>query len=291
MRYFFDEHEEHRHQQHADNRRHRHTTEYRYTHDLTTLSSRAGRDDKRNHAEDERERGHQDRPESQLRRLERTLDKRSAARDLRSRELNDQDRILRRESHKSENTDLREDVVHVGRIELPTEPHTEQRSEHRERGSKKYAERQRPALILRREDQEYEHHAEHEHERPLAGRLLLLVRHRVPIVGDILRQRLSGNLLKGGHRLCGAVSWAGRSDHLRRAEEIKTIGVLRPVRWGEVDEGSKGYHVSVLVSHEVGTDILSFISVIRVRLEVYLVETSEPVEVVHVASPQIGTEG
>ena len=71
----------------------------------------AGREHERQHAEDERQRGHQDRPQPDARRLDRRLDDRQPAVPQLLGELDDQDRVLRRQADQHDQADLAVDVV------------------------------------------------------------------------------------------------------------------------------------------------------------------------------------
>ena len=67
--------------------------------------------DQRQHAEDERERGHQDRPQPDARRFDRRLDDRQPLVPQLLGELDDQDRVLRRQPDQHDQPDLAVDVV------------------------------------------------------------------------------------------------------------------------------------------------------------------------------------
>ena len=60
--------------------------------------------------------------------------------------------------------DLREDVVHVALGELARDPQAEVGAERGERRAEQHAERQPPALVLRRQDQEDQQDGEREHD-------------------------------------------------------------------------------------------------------------------------------
>ena len=63
------------------------------------------------HAQDERERRHQNRPQPQVRRFDRRIADRLACSWLSARELHDQNRVLRRQADQRHDADLRVDVV------------------------------------------------------------------------------------------------------------------------------------------------------------------------------------
>ena len=81
--------------------------------------------DQRQHAEDEREAGHQDRPQAQSRGLDRGVERgHSLVLLLLLGELDDQHRVLRRQAGQHDEADLREDVVvHARAAITPAMPH------------------------------------------------------------------------------------------------------------------------------------------------------------------------
>ena len=97
------------------------------------------------------------------------------------RELDDQDRVLAGQPRQHEEADLREDVVVAA-----GQPHAGDRAEQRHRHDQDHDQRQRPALVLRRQHHVDEQHAqrEDEHHRVagedlLVGQLGPLERHAV----------------------------------------------------------------------------------------------------------------
>ena len=95
----------------GDERRREHAAEHRRAEDLPRGGAGAGREDQRHHAEDERERGHEDRPQAQARAGERRVEQRRPALVLGLRELDDEDGVLGGEADDHHEADLRE---HVG---------------------------------------------------------------------------------------------------------------------------------------------------------------------------------
>ena len=87
---------------------------------------------------------------------------------------------------------------------MPRSADDDERAEHGERNGEQHGERQRPALVLRGEDQE--HHDDREHERD----------RRVP-AGALLLERLAGpgDRVAGGQRL--RRDFLDRRDRLARA--------------------------------------------------------------------------
>ena len=78
---------------------------------VARLSASAKRIPQRKQADDERERGHENRPQSHTRSVERRIDYRGALLELSFGELDDQDRILGGETDQHDETDLGVDIV------------------------------------------------------------------------------------------------------------------------------------------------------------------------------------
>ena len=161
--------EEQRNEENADRRREQHSGEHAGADRVAAHRARAARQQQRQHAEDERERRHEDRPQSFARRLDRRLANPHAVRAQLVGEFDDQDRVLRRQTDDGDQPDLEVDVVRL----MPN-PDAEQRAEHAERHAEQHGERHRPALVLRREHEKHQHETEREDERRVAARRALL---------------------------------------------------------------------------------------------------------------------
>src|SRR5204862_7718383 len=127
-----------------------------------------GGDRERQNAENERERSHQDRPEPQTRRFDRRRRRGEPLLVPAQREFDDQDRVLRREPEQRDEADLEIDVVgHSAQMDGG------ERAERPERKREQYGERQRPPLVLRRQNQEHHDYRQPERTaRDAAGALL-----------------------------------------------------------------------------------------------------------------------
>ena len=130
----------------------------------------------RQHAEDERQRGHQDRPEPDARRLERGIDDREPFAAQLLGELDDQDRVLRGQADEHDEADL---AVHV--VLQPAQALRADAAEHGERHAQQDDERQHQALVLRREREVHEQQREAEDVEGLPTRLQLLERLAGPL--------------------------------------------------------------------------------------------------------------
>ena len=106
--------------------------------------------DQRQHAQDEGHRGHHDRPEAQVRGFQRRLDRALALRLQVLGELDDQDRVLRRQADDGDQADLE---VHV--VGVAAQRRRQQHAEHAQRHHQDHRQRDRPALVQRRQAQEH----------------------------------------------------------------------------------------------------------------------------------------
>ena len=89
---FLGDHVEHGNQAYAENRRDEHPGKDRHAYHLARLGASARRRQQRHDTENERERGHQNRPEAELGGIERRVHQRLPRVELHLRELDDENR-------------------------------------------------------------------------------------------------------------------------------------------------------------------------------------------------------
>ena len=94
-----------------------HAGKHRDSHRMAHFASSPVRQDQRHDAHDERERGHQDRPQAQPASLDSRLNDPHAVVIAFARKLDDQNRVLARQADEDDESYLREDVV-VGAAQL-----------------------------------------------------------------------------------------------------------------------------------------------------------------------------
>ena len=199
---------------------------------MRLLAPGAARERQRQHAEDEREAGHQDRPQADARGLERRVDHARALLLLLLGELDHQDRVLRGEAHRRQQADLQEHVV----LE-PAQGHREHRADEAERDHQQHRHRDRPALVERGEAQEHDQQRQRVEQRRLARRQALLVRRARP--GDAGARDLGGERFHLLHRLARAEARRGLARILEGRERRRS-GSLRRRRGRPADVGESG---------------------------------------------------
>ena len=146
---------------------------------------------------------HEDRPQAQARSVQRSLHQRLALLELEFRELDDQDGVLRRQTDQHDKADLSEDV----QLEVPHHE-AQEGAKYGERRAEQDAERQRPALVLGRQDEEDHDQGQDEYGRG-AGRRLLLIGHCIPGITHFRGQRISRHFLERSERIARAVAGRG----------------------------------------------------------------------------------
>src|SRR6516165_10796427 len=146
-----------------------HPEQHGRTERLPHLGPRAGRDRERRDAENERERGHQDRAQARAGGVHGRFARGAPFFLLLARELDDQYRVLGREADENDEADLRQDVDRRAAREQAGDG-----GEQAHRQDQDDRERQLPAFVLRDEDEKDEERggAEYE-ERRRAAQLLL----------------------------------------------------------------------------------------------------------------------
>ena len=167
---------------------------------MLAARARAIADRKRQDAQDESHRRHEDRPQPQARRLDGRRDRGHALRLQLARELDDQDRVLRRQTDGRQEADLE---VHV--IRQAAQVRGEEGAQDAKRHHQDHRERDRPAFVERSQAQKHHQHRDGIKERCLGARQALLVGQTGPFEADAARQ-LFGELLELVHRLAGTLA-------------------------------------------------------------------------------------
>jgi hypothetical protein len=121
-----------------------------------------------------------------------------------------------------------QDVVHVARAqELPRQIEAEVRPERGERRTQEHTERQAPALVLGREDQEHEEDGQHEDHGDARG-LAFLIRHVRPVEAHVGRQDFFRRRFERIERLGRREAFSWHSGQLGRSEQVEPVGELWP---------------------------------------------------------------
>ena len=140
------------------------------------------------------------------------------------RELDDQDRVLARQAGQHQEADLREHVVVAA-----GEPDAGDRREQRHRHDQDHAQRQRPALVLRREHDVDEQHAEREHEQHRVAGDDVLVGQLGPLERHPARQRPVEHRGNGRLRLARAEARRRAAVDLGGREAVVVHHLIGPV--------------------------------------------------------------
>ena len=219
---------------------------------MPPLLPSARRKHQRHDAEDECERRHQNRPQPDARRFDRGVHDRQPLLPQLLGELDDQDRVLRREANQHHQTDLAVQVV------LQTaHPLRRQRAEHGERHAQQHDERQHERFVLRRQRQVDEQNADAEDRRRLTAGLDLLERDARPGVAEPLRQRRRGQPLHLRERLPGARARRRRPVDLGRSEQVEMADHLRRRRLAHAHDAGERHHAAAVRPRVVLSERLS----------------------------------
>ncbi|MCY1408956.1 hypothetical protein D9M71_242900 [compost metagenome] len=247
----------------------------------------AGADRQRHAAENEGQRGHHDRAEAQLGRLQRRLHG-SQALFLADHhgELDDQDGVLRRQADQGHQADLE---VHV--VIQPTQPDRQDRAEHREGHRGDHRERQGPALVLGGEDEEHQDQAEDERRTARALGLQFLVGRTDPGQRVVLAERFVGHLLHRRQRLAGAVAGRRAADQLGRREHVEARIGGRAEDALHRHQRRQRHQVAAGRTHVDLAEILRLAAEVRFRLQAHLPGAAVEREVVDVVAAEGGLHG
>ncbi|MDT4824452.1 hypothetical protein FQZ97_577000 [compost metagenome] len=192
--------EEGRHENHRERRGGQHAAQHAQAHRLLAGGARAGCHCQRDHAQDERQRGHQDRTEPQPRGLHRGLEQAHAAGVLVLGEFHDQDGVLGRQADHGHHAHL--EVHVVGHAQRTDQRHGAQ---HAQRHHQHHRDRDRPAFIQGGQHQEHNQQRQAHQDGSLIAGLAFLVGKAVPFVAEALGQ-LPDQTFHFSHGLAGGVA-------------------------------------------------------------------------------------
>src|SRR6266436_6211935 len=197
-------------------------------------------------------------------------------------EFDDQDRVLTSEPDEHNEPDLREDIV-LHRAE----PDTVDRAEQTHRDDKNDRERQRPAFVKRREQQENEQNAKRENENRAVAREFLLERYLRPLSREAGRQNLFSETFNGGKRLaaararCRLTAEVGRGKHVVAGDLVGAAYLLHR-RYRSERNNSAG-----IISRLQQANVVRTQTKLRVGLSCDAIGATKEREIVHVCRSKI----
>ena len=200
-------------------------------------------------------------------------------------ELHDQDGVLCRKTDQHDEADLDQDVA----VEA-ADVHADHGRENTHRHDQDDGQRQQPALVERRQQQEDEQHGQAEGQDRGVARQLLLQRDLGPFEAETRRQHLLRQRLHGGDTLPRGVAALQGHLHFGRRIEIvagDTVGT------GDVLEGRDGADRHHLAAHAARLEVLDVAqgeAIGIVGLHGHAVGAAEDVEVVDVGRAHVGRQ-
>src|SRR5580658_4749339 len=209
----------------------------------------------------------------------------------RSRELDDQDRVLCRQPNQHDQSDLRVDVAfdlhHIGRQKNAeqdaAQPKHRKSSEDRHGRAEQHAEWQRPAFVKSRENQEDEQQRQSKDHRGWhsLARFLLQKRDSGVVESHLARHGLPENLFEGCARLIGAEARRGAAVDLGAAILVKTHREFRAELRFNRGERRERNVLALVVADIESPDVIRAGAIVAFGLDVNLPLTAEAVEVVN----------
>ena len=203
-----------------------------------------------------------------------------------AREFDDQDRVLGGEADQHDEADLGQDVdVHAAPEQAGDGGEQAHRHDQHDR------ERQRPALVLRRQHQEDEDDRGDEDEQAGVAGELLLEGELGPLEAEAVGQALGRELLHLVERGAGRIAGRGRALHLGRRIEVVARHAIGPGDVAELGDGADRHHVAARVARlEIG-DVAYVLAIGAVGLRRHPIGAAEIVELVDVGRTEIDLEG
>jgi hypothetical protein len=193
-------HEEHRHEEHGQHGGRDHAAHHAGADGALAGRARARRHHQGQHAQDEGQRGHDDRTETQVTGPQRGLDQAHALLMQLLGELDDQDGVLGRQPDDGDQAHLEVDVV--GQV---AQVGAQQRAQDAQGHHQQHGHRDGPAFVQRGQTQEHGQQREHQQDGGLRARQTLFARQARPLDAHTRRQLL-GQTLQLGHGVARAVA-------------------------------------------------------------------------------------
>ncbi|MNK93195.1 hypothetical protein D3C87_1133440 [compost metagenome] len=158
-------------------------------------------------------------------------------------ELDDQDRVLRRQADDGDQSDLEEHVVGH-----PAQGHGQHRAEYAQRHHQQHRGRDRPALVQRRQAQEHDQQRQPQKDRRLAAGQTFLQRQPGPFLAQA-RRALRHQPLDLGHGLTGAVARRRLTGNADRRVAVVAGQLRRALSPFGLYKGRQGHHFFLGVAH------------------------------------------
>ena len=257
---------EDRRQEDSEDRNAEHSGEDRDAEREAHFATRAGSGHQRNDAQNERERRHNDRAQTQTAGFQRRGETALALFDLRVfGKLDDQNRVFTRQTDQDEKADLRKDVhIEFRKVDA------DKRAEQTHRNDQHDRERKRPALVKRGQQKEYEQNGKTENVNRGVPGALFEERELRPFVPDGIGKRFVEEVFHRFDRFAGAGSLLHLEVQRRRREHVETLDRQRPGRVFRGNEGAERRHFAEVVANEDAVNILRFVAVLRIALNLHL---------------------
>ena len=278
--------EKHRGQKNTEQRHTHHAAEHGNSQRPPHLGPGPGGHSKRDHADDERKRGHEDRPQPQLARLQRRLIARQAFQVLLLGVLDDQDRVFARQADQHDQANLYENVDIAARVQ-----HAEQRTEQTHRHDHDHGKWKSPALVQGGQGQEDTHDRQRKNVNRGVARPDLKEHDLGPLRFHRQRQGLVGQVVDVLDGIPGADACGQAPGDLRRRVKVVARNGNRTADLAHADQRSQRNHLPPLVADLEQIDVFDLIAKIALQLDSDLPVPAKLVEAVHVQGAQAHSQG
>src|SRR5271170_433874 len=229
-------------------------------------------------AQDEGERRHQDGSQSQSCAGEGRFNERLPAVVFDLGKFHDEDGILGRQTDQHDQANLSVDIIFK-----VAEEKREEGPEHSDGHAQQHAERQRPALILSRHDEEDDEECQTKNDggrHSLRGPLLL-IRHTRIVETHLTGHCLVEDLLQCRHHLTRAVSRRRRGVNLYAVDEVVAHDELRAVTRIRTGKRAQGNHIAGCIPDVKLAEIFRVGPKVTIGLNIYLPLQTETIEEVN----------
>src|SRR5450830_1998120 len=272
------QHEEHRHEEDTEEGCRQHPAQHADTDGVLATRTCAAGDRQWQHAQTESNRGHQNRTQTQTHRVQSGVQQGHPRILHFLGKLDDQNRILRRQTHHGQQANLEVDVVRQAE-----QRGADNGADHAQRYYQQHREWNRPAFIQRSQAQEHDQQRQRIQLRRLGTGFALFQRDAGPAEAYARRQ-LSDHFFHRIHRGTRTLTRRRRTQDFNRGQAVVAFQAWRSIDPLASSKGRERHHVAGGIAHEPLVQVFRLHARIRLTLDIHFLHTAAVEEVVHVST-------
>src|SRR6202041_4119800 len=279
------QHVEHGYKKKIQRRRSNHAAKYRRAHRLPANPPGPGSQHQRQNAKNKRQRSHQNRPQTNSRRLNGPLHNRMPALPQLLRKFHKQNRILAGKADQHHQPNLAIDIILQS-----AQRNSSKRPQQCHGHSKQYDERQRKTFILRRQREIDDQNPQAKKQRRSIARLELFFRTAAPLVAEAFRQTSFSDRIHRFNRIARTPPGRTRAVNFRRSKNIEVADDLRRGALLDMNPPLQRNNRAGSRAHVIFLQIVRRRAVLLVGLNVNAVSAIVEIEIVDVNRAHINLQ-